>query len=121
MKIRLPMLATITAALTILVGGCTTVDHQHPSGANAGVINQIYSRHDLRYKAPTCLYTLTPEQMGAGTYVQIRVARNDGVKYFDAFVPAAMTVHTGEEVAFTSDRCERNAIPQVTQVLHHRQ
>jgi hypothetical protein len=120
MNIRLPMFAAVIAGFTIL-GGCTTVDHQSASDSKAGVINQIYSRHDLRYKAPSCLYALTSEQIAAGTYVQIRVARDKGFKYFDALVPATMTVQIGEEVAFTSDQCERNTIPQVTQVSLHKE
>lgn len=116
MHIRLPLLAIAVAGLTIL-GGCATIDHGSPSDGNVGVINQIYSRHDLRYKAPSCLYTLTPEQMAAGTYVQIRVARSDGFKYFDALAPTTMPVQIGEEVGFTSDQCTRDAIPQVTQVV----
>lgn len=119
MNIRFPMLATAIASFALL-GGCAIVENQSLSDGKTGVINQIYSRHDLRYKAPSCLYALTPEQMAAGTYVQIRVVRGEGFKYFDALVPAAMAVQIGEEVAFTSDQCERNVIPQVTQVLHHK-
>jgi hypothetical protein len=119
MNIRLRMLTVVIAAFTLLEG-CITIDHRSPSDGKTGVINQIYSRHDLRYKAPSCLYTLTPEQMAAGTYVQIRVVRDAGTKYFDALVPAAMEVRTGDEVTFSSDQCERSAIPQVTQVLRHK-
>ena len=115
MNIRLSMLAAVILGFTIL-GGCATVEHPTVADGKDGIVNRIYSRYDLRYKAPSCLYTLTPEQMAAGTYVQIRVARNKGFKYFDALVPATMTVQTGEQVVFTSDQCERNAIPQITQV-----
>jgi hypothetical protein len=50
--------------------------------------------------------------MAAGTYVQIRVARSDGFKYFDALAPTTMPVQIGEEVGFTSDQCTRDAIPK---------
>lgn len=116
MKIRSSILAASIAGFAIL-SGCTTVQLPAVVDGKTGVVNQIFSRHDLRYKAPSCLYTLTPEQMAAGTYVQIRVVRDKGVRYFEAMVPTAMTVQTGDQVAFTSDQCERNAIPQVTQVL----
>lgn len=116
MNIHLSMLATVVASFTIL-GGCTTLNHLSTSDEKTGVINQIYSRYDLRYKAPSCLYTLTSEQIAAGTYVQIRVARNKGFKYFEALVPAPKTVQIGDLVGFTSDQCERNAIPEVTQIL----
>ncbi|MCU6435301.1 hypothetical protein LPB67_16110 [Undibacterium sp. Jales W-56] len=116
MKIRLSMFAASIAGFTILAG-CSTA--QLPAGGDGktGVVYQIYSRQDLRYKAPWCLYTLTPEQMAAGTYVRIRVAREIGYKYFEALVPPAMTVQTGDQVVVTSAQCERNAIPQVTRVL----
>lgn len=116
MKIRLSILAASIAGLCILAG-CASPQLPAVVDGKAGVVNQIYTRHDLRYKAPSCLYILTPEQMAAGTYVQIRVIRDKGFRYFEALVPTGMTVQTGDQVAFTSDQCERNAIPQVTQVL----
>jgi hypothetical protein len=115
-KLRLSMLGASIAGLSILTG-CATAQLPAVAGGKTGVVNQIYSRHDLRYKAPSCLYTLTPEQMAAGTYVQIRIVRDNGPRYFEAMVPTTMTVQTGDQVAFSSDQCERNAIPQVTQVF----
>jgi hypothetical protein len=105
-------------ALAALVIGCTS-PVQNPVAKDAGLINRIYSRHDLRYNAPSCLAALTSDEMAAGSYVQIRTLRGNGYHYFGAIVPPSIPVHIGDEVIFTSDQCKREAIPQVTRVVAH--
>lgn len=54
-------------------------------GDNTGVINQIYTRYDLKYRAPACLYALSPEQIASERFVDVRILRNGKYKHFSAF------------------------------------
>jgi uncharacterized protein YceK len=107
-------------AITIsALSGCAEVNRRDPSSGKTGVINQIYSRHNLLNQAPSCLYAMTAEQIAAGTYVQIKLRRVDGVKYFPALVSPSLQVRIGDEVEFSSDQCSRDSVPMVTQVIRH--
>jgi hypothetical protein len=99
------------------LSGCTEISSKKSTDGKTGVINQIYSRHNLLNQAPSCLYAMTAEQIGAGTYVQIKLRRTDGVKYFSALVSPSIQVKIGDEVTFSSDQCSRDAVPIVTQVI----
>jgi hypothetical protein len=115
------VLSTSAVIISIVLGasGCAAPKTGVLTSTNSGLVNQIYTRHDLRFNAPSCLAALTQEQIAAGKYVQIRTRHSDQYHYFGAFVPPSLTVHIGDEVAFSSDQCDRSAIPQITKIINH--
>ncbi len=84
--------------------------------SNTGVINQIYTRYDLRYRAPPCLYSLSSKQISSERFVDVRILRDGKYKHFSAFVKGDARLETGAKVTFTSEECRPGAFPEVTLV-----
>lgn len=106
-----------SAALTV---GCTTTDTRIGTNSRAGYVHAFYSVEKLRADPPTCLKSLTPEQIATGRYVEIKVLHGRRSEYLAAIAPPEMQVQLHDEVEFSPKHCERGSIPAIKQILRHR-
>lgn len=104
----------------LTLAGCATKTNVDAPSAGAGTINRVYTARELQIRPSSCLYTLTAEQMAAGRYVDVNVPFSNGYWIVSAFVPPAIEVKAGDRVQLSSTRCEKGAIPQVTQIVRQR-
>ncbi len=100
----------------VALTGCASTNPV-PNSGDTGVINQIYTRYELRYRAPSCLYTLSPAQIASDRFVEVRVQRDGKYKYFSAFAKGQAPLEAGGKVTVSSVECLPEAIPEVTPIV----
>ncbi len=109
-----PALA-LTAALLVLTG-CATDPRLGPD-SQAGYVKEFYTAEKLRLSPPPCLASLTPAQIAAGTYVEIRVPHGRRSEYLSAHVPASIKPGLLDKVEISPRHCKDGSVPEVIQIL----
>lgn len=116
MKIRI-VLQVVPLASLMIVAGCATANPGADSNSRVGAIHAFYSTEKLRADPPSCLASLTPEQIAAGQYVEIKVTHGRRNEYLSAWVPTSIQVKLRDEVEFAPKFCEHGVVPEVKQIL----
>lgn len=109
-------LATMIAA-PLLVTGCATPDPGSGTGSRDGYISGVYSLEKLRDAPPKCLASLTPAQIAAGTYVEIKIHHGRRHEFLSAFVPSTIKPKLHDKVEISAQDCKDGKVPEVRQVL----
>lgn len=104
-----------TAALCSLTA-CASDPRLGPDG-RAGYVSEFYSAAKLRSDPPRCLATLTPAEVAAGTYVEIKIWHGRRGEYLSALVPDSIKPALHDKVEISPPSCTDGVVPVVRQIL----
>ena len=115
MNTHSPALLSLAALLPLV--GCATPDIRLGPDSRSGYVISFYSAEKLRADPPRCLALLTPAQIAAGQYVEIKVPHGRRGEYLSAFVPPSITVEIHDKVEISPTYCKDGTVPEVKQIL----
>jgi hypothetical protein len=115
MKTHASALISIAALLALM--GCATPDPRLGPDSRSGYVSAVYTAEKLRTDPPRCLASLTPTQITAGQYVEIKVLHGRLSEYLSAFVPPSIKPAIHDKVEISPQYCKDGMVPEVKQIL----
>jgi hypothetical protein len=101
-------------ALAILAG---CADPRLGPNGKRGWVVQVYTPAALLANRPSCLASITSEQISSRQYAEIRVSHLGSYKHVSAYVPGSIRLRPHDQVEISPSSCHDGVIPEVIKVL----
>ena len=101
----------------LAIVGCSTPEPRLGENSRSGYVSKIYTAEALMRKPPTCLTSLTPQQLATNRFVEVMIPHGRLHEYITVSAPRSISLEVHDKVEFSPRDCHEGIVPAILQNL----